>query len=174
MAKWRHTQLKSPLSRVSMSGLPSPPGSQTVQMGLLSNSNPPHQKNKNYTECHGPGAAGRLRCRRARNTPEANVPRPGTPWVLPKWLCMYVENLWFHITRWISKPHSKENQWQTPEVKSFTAVTTQLCPMHRAEQVLHPRRFPVPSTTQGFLIQKGLSSRKASKLITFMFAAFLI
>lgn len=33
---------------------------------------------------------------------------------------------------------------------------------------------PVPSSTQGFLVQRGLTSRKASKLIAFMVAAFLI
>lgn len=51
--------------------------------GLLSNSNPPHQKNKNYTECHSQaaqclGAAERPRCDKDRKTPEATVSCPGT------------------------------------------------------------------------------------------------
>lgn len=36
------------------------------------------------------------------------------------------------------------------------------------------RRQPAPSSTQHFLVQRGLTFRKASKLITFMVAAFFI
>lgn len=61
-----------------------------------------------------------------------------------------------------------------PEVCSFTATAVQPCSVHKAGQALHPRRCPVPCSTQGLLVQQGLTSRKASKLITFMVVAFLV
>lgn len=125
------TQLKSPLSRVLMAGLPLPLGSQTGWPGAAEQfqTSPSERQGLHRVSqpcCAVPGGCGETEMLWSQeNSRSRRALCRNHPWALPLWLYMYMENLWFHRRGWCPNPTIKR--------------TSDRCQIFRVLQLPQPR-----------------------------------